>query len=324
MDPAEIGKVKFKVGLFVIVSVLISAAALLSFAIKKDFFEKTHYFTLLSRSGEELHKGIPVVFSGFKIGVVSDLALDSNGHVEVTLKIPQRHAQWVRSDSTFTLEKPFIGESKIVLVSKNLASDAPPEGQFFTMGVVDDINEVIKRTRPIVDRLDRIAANIDTITCEDGLFYQSLSEIHRFTSELNKKHSLLEAATNDEQAVLALNQSLRQLPQLIEKHSELAVELHALLADTQRAALGPNGSVAQANRMMAEMSSRVHEVDLKQLNTLLSNAARISADLAQSTQDLQLLRQQLDESAARLNLVLKRVHGILPSASDADNPEALP
>lgn len=324
MDPAEIDKIKFKVGVFVIVSVLISAAALIFFAIKKDLFEATHYFTLVSRSGEELHKGMPVVFSGFRIGVISDLALDNDGYVEVTLKIPQRHAQWIRRDSTFTLEKPFIGENKIVLISKNMAAGPPLEGQFFDMSVVDDINEVIKRTRPIIDRLDRIASNIETITNEQSLFNQSISEIHQFTSELNKKHSLLEIATNDEQAVLALNQSLKQLPQLIERHAALAAELQNLLAETQRAAVGPDGSIARANRLIAEMSSSLNKMDMEQLHVLLTNAARISTDLAKSTQDLQLLRQQIDESAFRLNLLLKKVHDVWPAGSDADNTETLP
>jgi phospholipid/cholesterol/gamma-HCH transport system substrate-binding protein len=285
MDSAEVDKIRFKVGLFVVLSVLITLAALVMFAIKKDFFENMHYFMLVSRSGEELHEGMPVVFSGFRIGVISDLALNENGHVQATLKISERHAQWVRWSSTFTLEKPFIGENKIVLESKNMAAGPPMESKIFEMGVVDDINEVIKRTRPIVDRFDRIAGNIESITRETGAFNQSLKEIHK----------------------------------LIERHEALAADMQNLIRETKREALGPNGGIMRVNRLVDEISVRLTKMDVEQMNILLTNAARVSADVAKSTTDMQLLRQQIDESVARLNLLLKKANDIMPGSNGGDS-----
>lgn len=314
MDSAEFYKTRFKVGLFAVIFILVTFASLLMFAIKKDLFESLHTFTLLSRTGEELREGMPVFFSGFRIGVVSDLALNDAGHVLATVKIPERHAQWVRGSSTFTLEKPFIGETKIVLESKNLASGPPYETQLFVMGVVDDINEVIKRTRPIIDRLDRIAGNIENITREAGTLNQSLSQINAISAKLAKKSSLLEMATDDKQAVLALNQSLRQMPKLIEHYEALSADMQGLVRDAKHDALGPKGSIMRVNRLLDQLLVDLEKIDAEQLNQLFTNAARASADVATSTEDLQLLRRQIDESIVRWNRLLKKANDVIPGS----------
>ncbi|MDZ4164017.1 MAG: hypothetical protein U1C55_02715 [Smithellaceae bacterium] len=58
--------IELKVGIFVIFLSLLLAAALGFFAYKKDLFTKVHTFTLSSRTGDDLSKGMPVIFSGLR------------------------------------------------------------------------------------------------------------------------------------------------------------------------------------------------------------------------------------------------------------------
>ncbi|MDO9105338.1 MAG: hypothetical protein Q7U57_10290 [Methylovulum sp.] len=312
MDSAEFDKIKFKVGLLVVIFAFITVASLILFAIKKDYFENTHHFMLLSRASEELHEGMPVLFSGVRIGVLSDLDLNDEGHVLATIKIPERHAQWVRRSSTFTLDKPFIGESKIVLDSKKMESGPPAESQVFEMGVVDDINEVIKRTRPIIDRIDRVAGNIENITRETGALSRSLNNIHTLSSQLAQKTSLLDMVTDDKQAVLALNQSLRRMPELIGRYEALSTDMQSLIRDTRHVAVGPKGSMMRVNKLLDEVLLDLQKMDVGQMNALLANAAKASTDVAKATADLPLLRQQVDDSVARWNLLLKKANAVMP------------
>lgn len=323
MDSAAFFKAKFKVGLFVVVFAVVCVGSLIVFAVKKGLFETTHRYTLLSRSGEELHTGTPVVFSGFKIGVISELTLNDHGHVLATVKIPDRHAQWVRAASTFTLEKPFIGETKIRLESKNMAIGPPDENQIFEMGVVDDINEVIKRTRPIIDRLERVAVNVENITLETGDLNQSLKAIHTLTAKLAQKPGLLDMAIDDRVAVTAVNQSIKQLPALLDRYENLSAALTELIQDTRQQALGAQGSLTRVNRLLERMLADLQIIDARKANELLTNAAKTSEDVSKSTQDLQVLRQQLDESVARLNQLLQNANALLPGA-DRDDAGALP
>ena len=72
-------------------------------AYKKGLFEKEHTYVLSSKSGENLTEGMPVVFSGFKIGRVDSLELNSDGVVVIKIKVSNRHLKWIRSDSIFIL-----------------------------------------------------------------------------------------------------------------------------------------------------------------------------------------------------------------------------
>ena len=90
-----------KVGLFIVCTAVLLAAALLYLAAGKGVFETVHTFTLSSRSGDGFTEGMPVDFSGFNIGKVQSLELDDKGIVLIKIKIPDRHVKWIRSDSTF-------------------------------------------------------------------------------------------------------------------------------------------------------------------------------------------------------------------------------
>jgi len=58
----------------------------------------------------------------------------------------------------------------------------------------------------------------------------------------------------------------------------------------------------------------LEKIDAEQLNQLFTNAAKASADVATSTEDLQLLRRQIDESIVRWNRLLKKANDVLPES----------
>jgi phospholipid/cholesterol/gamma-HCH transport system substrate-binding protein len=66
-------RVEFKVGLFVVLTSLLIITSVAYLAYSKGFFTKEYIYTLSSKSGEDLTEGMPVVFSGFKIGKVEAL-----------------------------------------------------------------------------------------------------------------------------------------------------------------------------------------------------------------------------------------------------------
>ena len=159
-----IQKIELKVGLFLIITSVMIAASIGYVAYKKDFFAKIHTFTLAAKSGEDLTEGMPVVFSGFKIGLVQALELSNDGSVLIKIKIPERHVKWIRTDSTFIVNKPLIGSARIVVVTDNLQSSILSSTQVPEVTNVSDINETIKQARPLLDKVNRIASNVETIT----------------------------------------------------------------------------------------------------------------------------------------------------------------
>ena len=107
---------EYKVGVFVIGTAVIILLALLFLAVQKGFFQTSHTYTLSCRTGDGLAVGMPVVFSGFDIGRVHTLELDDKGAVLIKIRVPDKHAKWIRQDSFFVLYRPLIGAARIVVV----------------------------------------------------------------------------------------------------------------------------------------------------------------------------------------------------------------
>ena len=140
-------KTELKVGLFIILSTLLILSGLGYMSYKKGLFQAEETFTLSSQTGDGLTVGMPLIFSGFKIGKITDLELDAQGLVLVKIRVPSQHYKWLRSDSKFILERPLIGSTKLVMVTTNMNSPLLTSKSIPTVTEVNDINETIKKIR---------------------------------------------------------------------------------------------------------------------------------------------------------------------------------
>jgi phospholipid/cholesterol/gamma-HCH transport system substrate-binding protein len=155
---------EFKVGLFIICTTIFVILALLYLASQKGFFANTYTFTLSSKSGDGFTDGMPVVFSGFNIGKVSELELNEKGIVLIKIKIPQRHVKWIKADSSFILYRPLIGAARIVVTTNNLSSPPMPPHKIAEVEIVNDINDIIKIVQPMIEKITKIADNLERIS----------------------------------------------------------------------------------------------------------------------------------------------------------------
>ena len=209
---------ELKVGLFIVCTAVLLAAALLYLAVGKGVFETMHTFTLSSRSGDGFTEGMPVDFSGFNIGKVQALELNDKGIVLIKIKIPDRHVKWVRSDSTFILYRPLIGVARIVVTTSDLSSPPLDPNQVPEVAIVNDINDAIARIEPVLDQVTKIADHVEqltrTLSDPRGNLNQLLGNAEKITANLASKKSLVEMAVSDEESVRALNDSLKQLKEI--------------------------------------------------------------------------------------------------------------
>jgi len=102
---------------------------------------------------------MPVTVWGVTIGHVSSLELNAQGTVLIGIKIPDRHVRMIRPGSTFVLDKP-----RMVVTTNNLDGLPLSPGMIPELTESNDINAIIKRARPIVDKANRIMGNIELIT----------------------------------------------------------------------------------------------------------------------------------------------------------------
>jgi len=105
---------EWKVGLFVFVAVVVTVVVTAYVAIEHDLWVPKRHLRFTADSGKELHEGMAVKFSGFRIGKVDKLALNAWAEVEVTIEIDHRYMDWIRLDSRALLvQEGLLGESVI-------------------------------------------------------------------------------------------------------------------------------------------------------------------------------------------------------------------
>ena len=269
--------IQFKVGFFIVATTLLIISSLGYVAYKKGFFSKEHVFTLSSRSGENLTEGMPVLFSGFKIGRVQSLELNDEGNVMVSIKVPDRHVKWLRADSIFTLEKPLIGSARINVTTSNLSA-APLSNEVIPRVVeANDINEAVQNIRPIIEKINKITDNVDRITAD-------------FSSPQGD-----------------FNRILRNARDITQQAGTILKKVDSMASKTDRGIYGPDGLLPAVRTILIDLIAK-----LRKLDPAFENVSKITAEAADSTRDLQLLRREIDETVDAINGLVHDIDRLIP------------
>ncbi|MDI6776099.1 MAG: hypothetical protein QMD03_02480 [Syntrophales bacterium] len=292
-------KIEFKVGLFIIVTTLLIIGSLGYVAYKKGIFEEVHTFTLSSKSGEELTEGMPVVFAGFKIGVVHSLELSENGSVIIKIRVPERHVKWIRSDSRFIVNKPFIGSSRIVVLTDDLGSPVLSKEKVPEVTTASDINEAIKKLQPIFEEVNKITANVEKVTANladpQGDVRKILRNSEQITAQVDSilKDDVREILKNSEQVTVRVDSILQKVD--------------TMAAKTDETMYGKEGLLSLVRKILEDLLVKLGRID-----AALDNVVKISADTADATTDLRLLRSEIEATVNSINDMVKELNRKIP------------
>lgn len=304
-------KTELKVGFFLIISTMLIALSIGYVAYKKGIFAEVYTFTLSSKSGEELTEGMPVVFSGFKIGVVHALELSDDGSVIIKIKIPERHVKWIRMDSTFIVNKPFIGSARIVVVTDNLQSAILSPEQAPEVVNVSDINEAIRKLQPLLEKVDRIAGNIEILTKNiadpKGSVHKILANTENLTTNLAQKKSFLEMAISDRESIDSIHAALKQTGDITAQVEAILKRVDKMAGKTDDMVYGEGGALPTVIKALKDILAK-----LEKLNTTVDNINKISNEAADSAGDLKVLREQIDAAVTSLGDLARELEKKIP------------
>jgi len=313
-----IQRIEFKVGLFITITSLLIMASIGYVAYKKGVFSKVYTYTLSSKTGENLTEGMPVAVWGFKIGRVSSLELTDQGTVLIRIKIPERHILMIRADSKFVLDKPLIGSPRIVVKTTDLNGPLLSPETIPEITESNDINEIIKRAQPIVDKADRIMANIEQITANladpKGEVNRILRDAEALIARFSKKESLLEMAVGDPESVKSIHEALKKLRDItakadgiLQRVDGILQRVDAMAGKTDEEIYGRDGVLPQFRNILRDLLAKLAKID-----ATFDNINKISTEAADSTKDLRALRNELDETVTAIGNLADEIDRKIP------------
>ena len=284
--------IELKVGFFVVTTVLLIVLFIGYVAWKKDYFSKVYTFTLFAKSGEGFSQGMPVVFSGFEIGKVYDLELNEKGVVIITVKIPERHVKWLHGDSILILDRPLIGTPKIVVYTSNLESPVLSTESMLEVFPVDSINDAVQRVQPLIEKVGTVADNIVKIT-----------------STLAERETLLEMAVGEKATVTAVNDTLMKLTALASSTEDILLNISKITKEVDGMTREAKDGLFSDGGILPLVSSILRDIldKLKTLNAVIEDLPRMTGEMTRSTDNLEVLRRDIDRAVDSVNEVLRGV-----------------
>lgn len=299
--------VDFKVGLFLMISLLLIFSFIIFLLFKKDFFTAHIYYTLSSRSGEGISEGTPLLFSGFEIGRVANLRLNEEGSVIITVKVPERHASRINKSSKFTLEKPIVGAPRFVVETPDLSAAKTGENDFFFTDTTDDVDGIIKKLQPMIEKIDGIASNIKQLTDQRGDLTKSLANLQKITQNFAQKQTLIEMLSGDKISAKNFKNAVASLSSAMQEAETTVASLNRSLTKADEQILGQSGTVTKINEIVVDINEKMGDI-----GSLIDNLAKSGENLKTGTQDLDILRQNVDIIVNSLNLMIQDVRNALP------------
>jgi phospholipid/cholesterol/gamma-HCH transport system substrate-binding protein len=309
-------KLHFKVGLFTAASLLLAGIFVVYLLHARGFFEKTFHLQLAAASADGVAPGVPVVFSGIEIGRVTTLGLNDDGGIIIRAEFLERNAKWLKENSTFTLDKPFVGGAKIRVDSPDLDAPALPDNSTMLL-LTSDISKEIPA---LVERVKAILANVEHLTRKDGEINATLANVQTVTGRMTGEYGMLEGVLGSPEKARAVTDSLDKTRALITKLDGLALKMDGMAAKTDQWLFAQDGMAEQTKASLAQVRLMLDDAQssLKKADAVMANAVEISADVKEGTQDIVKLRAEIDDAVRKANALVNEINKKWPFARDPE------
>lgn len=237
-------RTKIAVGIFVILFTLLFAGLTYMILLKKGVFDEKTAFNAYTKSAEIIYVGMPIRYSGFEIGSITDITLTDGGIVHIAFSINNQHLKWVRRTTVLQLEKPLLGSPTINLLTSLDAPQAEPDATLVFI-VRDDINAMIQRFEPVVKNLQNIAEALEILlgelASEKHVLFNTLKNMEVFSGRLVQERAMLTSLTGDDNATVTVTETIRELNAMVkELHANVVTpsgermeQIRAILLDVQ-------------------------------------------------------------------------------------------
>ncbi|MDQ7044352.1 MAG: hypothetical protein Q9M32_00360 [Sulfurimonas sp.] len=294
---------KFSVGLFII-SLFLGLFTFIFFLLQeKGTFEARHSYHFTVDTAEGFRLGMPIQFSGFNIGVIDAISLQESGLVDMEFSVRQKHHKWLTDGSVLMMIKPLIGASHIELYT-SMGTPLLQDKDKMTMLFSDNINDLIVKLQPVVEKALSILNNIERITSylaeEDSELKQILKNLAALSKKLANDDSLLTSLTGDKKASQALVKSLNQTSTILKDINKITASLNADI-------------VKPASTTIKELEAIMKDVKAK-LDAIDSTVQAVGG----YDKDFIELKKQISVGVQKSNQIMDKVDALMQNKSDSN------
>jgi len=296
-------KMRLIVGVFVLIITVLMGAFMYILLEEKGAFNKRYSFYFQTESASSFKIGMPLKYSGFEIGTIEDMELNDDGTVRMKFSVNEKNRRWITEDSVLMIKKPLIGSAHIVLYSA-IDNDLLVPGESLILLLSDDINDMIGKLQPAVDRIISIINNIDNITLaiskDDSDLFKMLENAKIFTQKLSKSDSLLTTITGSKTSTQDFINSLSSLDKMMQNIEKVTARLDADIVD-------PSASA------MKELESILKDVKAK-----LEKLDGTVEAIGEYDEDLTLIKEQISTGIQKSNQIMDKVDAMMQDDEKAE------
>ena len=294
--------VELKAVILLILMTSLIAVFLLYVMYARGVFDATQRLVLISDDSEGVIPGMDVTFAGFAVGRVRQVELAPDGKARILVDVPKKDAKWLRVSSVFTLERGMVGDTRIKAYSGILSDPPLPHDATRTVLRGDTGAEIPK----LVASARTLLENLEAMTRMDSSLNASLANVQAATGRLSGRYGLLGGALGGDaqarKAMLALDR------------------VNALLASVDRRVFGKSGIADDTQAAVAQMNVVLQDASasLKKLDAVLAEAQAVGNNARVATDDLTVLRAEVDSSLRKASRLLDDINRKWPFAPKSE------
>lgn len=251
-----------KIGVFSLLALAGIVLVVVLIGMQKDLFSAKYTLVFTVDRGTGFTRGMPVKLSGFRVGRITDMTLNEQAMVDITIEVAKKYRKWIRSDSMIRLVKEgLVGDNIVEIAVGSLDKPELKEGESIiyvkTKGLDELADEIAEKVKPVLIEVRDI---IGYINDPNGDLKKTIHNVELLTRNLettrsnadtmlaattrnlelisNRTTTLLDTTTRkiDSLDIAGLNTTIGKLPPLLEKTDAAMASITVVSSETQKLA----------------------------------------------------------------------------------------
>ncbi|MBN2824962.1 MAG: MCE family protein, partial [Campylobacterales bacterium] len=234
------------------IAVLLLITLVLSFVIfivkEKGYLEPRYTYHFIVDDASSLQVNTPLNYSGFTISMIQDIELLQSGKAQMSFELTEKNRHWIRQNTVLTIKRPLIGSPYIEIspIDPNSPILEATEG-VLNVKLSNDINDIIERLEPVVNKAVDILDNLDKIMAmlanEESELVQSIQNINTITRKFANNDALLTSITGDKNATKNVIDAMDNLGNILENVEKITYDFAQISGSLDSDIVQPSSNV---------------------------------------------------------------------------------